>query len=101
MLIPIRLEEEDSSVVAGPRQAPPQTRIVPVVTFPTETPAREISKPLREKTFGDILIPALSKYFLLRDSKRKDFQSLLSKEHPLHIENFESKGANYQVRFFV
>lgn len=83
MIIPIRLESEGSH--------PDHSSNAPIVTFPHE------ERSSREATFGDILIPSLSKYFRLRDSKRKDLRSLLAKEHPIHIENFKKEADKYEV----
>jgi len=86
MIIPIELESVSTKAESMALQ--------PFVTFPSRSLSRLTG-------FGDILLPALSKYFQLRDSSRKDFKSLLAKEHPLKIESFKNEGDKYELKLNV
>lgn len=89
MIIPIKIETGESEGK--------DSTTVPIITFPPES-ADERRK-VQETRFGDILIPTLSKYFSLRDSKRKDLRTLLAKEHPLTIGGFNKSDDKYEVTF--
>ncbi|CAL8112840.1 unnamed protein product [Orchesella dallaii] len=89
MIIPIELESV--SATAGSKALQPFT------TFPS----RSLSRRRELSGFGDILLPALAKYFQLRDSPLKDFKYLLAKEHPLKIESFKIEGDKYELKLNV